>query len=531
MRKNISMKKIAIVSMLVSALALVSCSGNTQENTITQAETGSSSAVADSSASETTLAQDKAQEVVNLEYEYTDVHKDLEEKLKTDERMDLRLEFEMLTIKTDGYNDLNTYIRLNEGDMLDLVKEKLSKAQEIVSDGSDIHCSVWFTPIVVRADTSVFSVEYRYMFYFSGSNSAYWDELEALDEDRYGFALTMDTANTKVLQLQDIVTDVSKLKDVSLQLVDDLDLPNSDRPIQKSDVEELLETDKTDLHFTLGYDSINFRNGKELDYRTDWEFSVPLREYKDVFQMAYMDVPASYITNVSASGIGYIDLDNDGTEDVFTINQDGSNFVIVTKEGKTVLEIAVHADAEPEYTSIARLPSGAKFMYVSAWEDSAEFMFEVDINSDKILMNKEPEYDGTLELGYVNPNQQVMAKMTDIIGTIQMYEPSKIEWNGKIAASGDLNYFYRSYLLPITKVEVEAEKVNSYMVGTGEFEMIPVGEELNPKYLYVHDGEYVIFERKDGSLVRILFYREDEWQYKIDGLPVDEVLENIIYAG
>ena len=114
---------------------------------------------------------------------------------------------------------------------------------------------------------------------------------------------------------------------------------------------------------------------------------------------------------------------------------------------------------------------------------------------------------------------------TDIFGTTSVYKTYHLGADGMPETNDEYWAFVSkvSYkVLKSIKVEIIDEAGNK----TGERELA-AGEEVTP---YRTDNESILdMKDKDGNILRVKV--TNEWPYEIDGVEMQEIFENIIYAG
>lgn len=527
---------LAIATLL--SLTLTACT-TTAKNETTTATTESTSAdtQATTAKSSETDPEPKAATITNLEYEYVNVSKDFEAGVPKRENTEYYLNIRKPKITSDGYARINVLLDKRNQEVMQMVKKTIQRGFDVMSKNGEAWVYVEIFPRIVRADTSVFSLEYELSCYIGGNDEDY-DALKEFNFNTFAYSMNIDMESEKEIAFEDVVLEADAFRETALALAQEFHDENTGRPIAKENVTDLLSNAaQGDLHFTIGYDTIRLRESRERDYYTDWVLAVPLRAYPDLFADVYLNVPKSYISYMEASEIGFADVNADGIDDIFTMNADERGeypdyelFGYLLKTASEEFHINNDTFTPPTLTTVIHLENGKNFLYISSTEGEFDYMFRLLADSGELRTNDEPDYYGGFLRGYVNPNNMVLSGFTDVVGTTVVHTHVSIGDDGEIIYSDQFSDFSTGRDLT-AKMEVPAVRVSDNLEISKEDVRIPAGEKLVPLYWDGH--ETVIFQREDQSLVAISIVLEatdDFWGYKVNDVPIDEVFDEIIYA-
>ena len=394
-----------------------------------------------------------------------------------------------------------------------------------------------------RADDCVVSLSSTYSTYTGGAHP-------------YGgnWPVSFDVKTGKELTLNDVVKDIdalyelveTALKEKYADWIDDFFIFDNDDPF------EGFKTGEYTQGFAVDYDGLTliFNPYDIAPYAAGQQVvKIPFKGHEDILEAKYFEkAPASYIIEIDSYSEYDIDIDNDGVIDSFmaspyyddymfmginfSINNtdfayengtyedyisafSGRNFLYKTKEGK--LFYYFMGSGENGYTTF------------NAFEISKDgftkpVSFDMDIAyplSESVVFEDFSWVDGCL----TDPDYCKMQNRTDLFGTGSVARAYHFNEKGEIVPDEELFSFVSTdahKVLKAIKVEIVDENGNK----TGERELV-VGEEVRPYKTNNEDTIYIL--DKDNNILKI--HVTNEWPYQIDGIDIDQIFDNILYAG
>lgn len=525
--------------MAIFAMVLMSGCGMQKKSYETTAEVTKSAAAEQSEEADAkksdeeskTQKNGKEDKVVNLSYDYVEIYHEVLEEFPTGENRMYYINALRLELEDSKYQKINAILEEHNASLLKVANENLEEAIQTWDGESTLSMFLYMEPKVIRADSKILSVEYSFYQGIYTDNPEYADLSEGTSTNQYNRTFNFDMTTQKELKFADVVKDRDAYIETAKGIVQDLDLEGMNGKIKDEDVETIIGME--DMYFTVGYDSVSI---SKIDETGDfsgalWKLSVPMGEYPELFEDTYVQKPDSYMTYLSDIDLGYIDLDGDGKEEMFSIHakeeekEDGNwafYFHVKTKD----TEYAVECEYPIYYVegAIARMDNNKEYLYLTGTVESSSIVYTFDLNSDKAMDVISTEFPGDLKAGYVAPRQVLSWEMSYMFGTLQVSREGHLNADGTFTPLNEL-YYYENILSPLKVIkEFNATKVDAEGNATGEDMVIAVGEEVMP--LYTDNMEFVVLQQSDGSLIRVEI-KDNE----IDGVVLDLIFDGIVYAG
>ncbi len=397
---------------------------------------------------------------------------------------------------------------------------------------------------VRRADEYVVSLSSSYSYYAGGAHPYGGD-----------WPASFDAKTGKELKLTDVVKDIDAMYEyvteaIKVKYADYLDEffnINDDDPFagfKSGEYTQAFAVDYDGLSIIFNpYDIASYATGQQV-------IKIPFKGHEDLLEAKYFEsVPESYIVEVDDYSEYDIDIDNDGEFDSLLFSPYYNEYecleslnVIINNEGYEYKngEGDKYIDAFSGRNFIYKTKDGKVFYYylgcgcndyrtfnsfeikkdgIGEWNSFyASIAYPIEANDRAIDFSWA---DGCL----TNPDNCLLQNRSDMFGTVSVVRLCKFDVNGQITPLDELYTFYDTTphkVLTSIKVEIVDENGNK----TGERDLT-VGEEVRP---YKTDNESVVYVLdKDGNILK--FNETNEWPRQVDGIDIESVFENILYAG
>lgn len=392
---------------------------------------------------------------------------------------------------------------------------------------------------VRRADETVLSIAQQYESFTGGAHGYY-----ATYPDNY------DTKTGKLIDFKDVVTDIDKAYERIGEAIKEKYADSIDMFLDDLSFTEYKNNEYPQL-FTIDYDGITvIYNPYDIAAYAVGQVTVKLsyEENKDILDEKYFtDVPASYAIQLSPYEEYTMDIDGDGELDTVRIstffptiydNVDTITFVIngqptdVKDEELYAFQIS---------TFLIKAPSGKVYAYLECigMNDYATLnIFEIKKDgigkrAEVDLGISDPSYVYDVSDGYkwiqgiiLNPNDMRLEHRTDVFGTSHISKKYKVGEDG-LPVTDDEVYLFDSRLDYTAKKEMKLKVVDEEGNETDDYDL-KAGDHV---YAYRTDGEtFVDAKLADGRIVRFNLTTK-EWPYLIDGIDIEEIFEDVIFAG
>lgn len=435
--------------------------------------------------------------------------------------------------------DAETYPRLAvalEENYQKLRNEKLDFLSEIKKD-ADLLSDEAFPyqnseqAYIRRADTKVLSIV-RDCYSFTGGMHGY----SFFTTENY------DPATGKLLQLSDVITDPEALPAI---IWTELDITYPDLPFWDGNfsVSELLTDDRAD--WTLDYNGITFYfNPYDLTAYAYGRQQLTLQyaDFPDLVKKEYQASPVSYGVELPEGCNFYYDVDANGVADTIFWENRGENQginekIVITLNGA---EYECSAYSFENKATFVKTRTGEFYLYV-------QNLMENDARETHIFrLGNTVEQTGSMQGGlrthfyqaqdmnYVqdvltNPDLFQMSTRTQMASTVMGYRDYTVGENGVPQSLELLWHFEKEDLLCFTALRDFSAEIYDEETHTAKGTIQIIAGE--PVHYYATDGaQYIWILLEDGTLCRKEAALVDH-RLQIDGYPVEEVFEGIVYAG
>lgn len=392
---------------------------------------------------------------------------------------------------------------------------------------------------VRRADESVLAIAQQYEAYSGGAHSYY-----ATLPDNY------DTKTGELIEFTDVVTDLDKAYDriaeaIKKKYADSIDMFISDLSFKEQKNNEVPQL------FMIDYDGITVLfNPYDIAPYSVGQVTVKLsfEDNKDILDEKYFaNAPASYAVELSPFDEYTMDIDDDGELDTIKISPIYPTLyeaaisvpVIVNGQEKDIKDDSLYTFIINSF--LIKAPTGKVYAYLECIElnDYANInIVEITKNgaSDRVEIDggiSDPMYVVDQSAGYkwiqgviTDPNDMQLAIRREVFGTCYISKSYKVGEDGS-PISDDKYYTFDSRLDYTAKKEMSFKIVDEDGNEIGDYDL-KVGDHV---YAYRTDGEtFVDAKLSDGNIVRFNLTTK-EWPYLIDGVEIQEIFENVIFAG
>ncbi len=383
---------------------------------------------------------------------------------------------------------------------------------------------------VRRADSVVTSLLHNTYTYTGGAHG-------------YGghVGVNYETKTGKRLALGDVVSDVSALPELikeKLQLYwSDVEFFNLD------DVDEMIKAEDESM-WTLDYNGITFYfDPYSLAPYAAGTLVVTLsnEEYPELVKAEYKDIPEAYGVQLKGYMPFFEDVDGDGALDMIRYNGIPNEYNYIDRLTIEVNE-ELYEDssiyAYEESATFVHTKDGRNLLYVELEGDSGyrpTQCYELGAEIKKIgeIGNGMGSYaDGQFWATYVltNPEGFVMNKRTDILGTVSGNAVYYVDDAGLPRTDAVKYVFAGETVRELTLLQdVTAWKYDEENDKVGDEIVLKKGEKVD---YFAADTENAGYVRlKDGTAVKVVLDKKDGWPRTIKGVNIEEIFENMMFAG
>ncbi|MDO4272000.1 MAG: DUF4163 domain-containing protein [Candidatus Saccharibacteria bacterium] len=425
-----------------------------------------------------------------------------------------------------------------------------------------------YTSSVVRSDSTVLSIETAVYEYTGGAHPDHGTVFE-----------NYDPKSGRSLKLSDVVADKEALKeavcaDLRAQYPGDSD--NIDFEAVESYIDELYDAE---AESTSGGEEANYPPaGWSLDYFglnigfnpysiAAYAFGEPrvsltFAEHADLIKEPYSQLPQSYIVPIQEGRTYQLNAHTDGTggmqlsvrTEPFDDQGDGSEgSIFITLDGRETEKKSYFYGAESYYVRHGDQDYLYSFLQLdNDWKAAAVFRLDADKIEDlavDTLLNVRPgelssDYSDegsslsenavlyryhTLSAVLTDPDAAYLSESVDMLSSYLAGRIYHIDPDTGLFVSDALlkpaGGHELTALRDIDAVPVDADGKETGALGDV---VLPAGEKLS---IYATDGEsFVIFSYGNHQYAKVEVDRRS-WPAYINGVPEDEVLEGMLYAG
>ena len=415
------------------------------------------------------------------------------------------------------------------------MKESLDYVEEYEDFFSDQ------TARVMRADSRIFSFVEEDSSYAGGAHPNSWYVTHTYDS-RTGQELSL----TDILQDPDSLPETLEAALLETRSVEDFLFPELAEAIREEMKQEGTVTDELTgeempampgPYFTLGYDGITFWFAPyEL---TSYAYGSVIQtlyfsDYPDLVKPEYCEAADSYIVSVPqdteirlpASGEKLswtaIPQDEYATDYAFTLKAGDAEWEeslyafsfdcwLMHQNGRDFFVLGTSMEDDYHQLRVFRLEQ----------KDGGRQIEETDLIGRSFFSNCATDPGRFVLVGGADMLSTFSVKRAYTLDETGRFQPLE-EWDTIIDWS---NEYYEQMLL--TKTALEADTVDPDTAAITGSVTIPEGEKLH--FVRTDCESWVDMRMQDGTLVRL--YVEPEWPQKVNGVPAEDVFDNMMYAG
>jgi len=298
------------------------------------------------------------------------------------------------------------------------------------------------------------------------------------------------------------------------------------------------------IAWTLGYNGVSIFTPVEVtedsvSYTKLIQFDIPYSKYPELYNKKYVAEPVEFAFSVASNGEFYYDLNGDKTPEHIKLNTSidaqtySINEYIVDIDGNvSQIDAGDLSGYSIEEFLFARVNDKNYLMFNERGDNDGNIVRVLDLNKLQIVSDTEFEpypYFSAVGLIAYNPKKILLSNRIYTISTVSVSNIYEFGTDEKFKALNSV-YKVESKLDFVSKVDLSVSVLSENGEVT-ENTTIPSGTHFYP---YETDStSYTDYKLLDGRTVRIPMTHDDEmgYGYTIQGLPIDEVFEGILFAG
>lgn len=383
---------------------------------------------------------------------------------------------------------------------------------------------------VRRADKEFLSLLYDGYYYLGGVHgmNMFWGE-------------NFDVKTGKKLALEDVLTDMGGLPQI---VREQLERHWSDVEFYDTlDLEEFFAAEGYTPSWTLDYNGVTiYFNPYDIAPYAYGMQSVTLsfEEYPDLFKEEYTHVPLRYAVELSLGVPYFVELTDRGTMDRVAVysypdeNEFYESRQIEVNDNQTNENI----DAWDVAPMLLHTTEGKTFLYIqdsmqNAYYDLAVYdvshgdIRKVDVYNCgyRTLPHEDAAYYPTIQV-ITDPDDFMLDTHTEVLSTQTGHAMYSIGKDGRPVSETDWFVFDNNidftFRQPIDAILIEEDgaKIGEITIETG----------TKAEYFRTDGETYGDLRLPDGSIARVMVERRD-WMPYINGIPAEDVLDGMIFAG
>jgi hypothetical protein len=432
--------------------------------------------------------------------------------------------YDKLILKNDGYDKL--------AQSVDTFNNKV-KTSFLNNSGETYHKNGY---IISRADNKVVSVFAQ-------------EDLYTESVKYFLSSATYDSETGKDIALSDIINLDFDFDEIYSDF--DFDSSIKDPNEFKSRIQNLINDEaqgKDDYKadnmtaWTLGYNGISIYTVAKLTsgqyyYDQVVQFDIPYSKYPELYNKKYMVKPDEFGFNIGANGEFYYDINGDGEAEHIRLSAniiDGDynieDYVINIDGDITTITAGDLAGYSIQNFIFIRFNNKNYLMFNESGDNDGQILRMLDLNTCEFAVNSEfeqylsfPDYNSLI----YNPRRMLLSNLIYTVSTfevINMYEFSSDESFKNLNSS----YEIVSSLIFTSKIDLQADVISD----NGEvLERIDISTGTT-FYPYATDSNsYTDYKLDDGRTVRLPMGYDDDHGHTINGMPVGDVFDGVVYAG
>ena len=397
---------------------------------------------------------------------------------------------------------------------------------------------------VRRADEYVVSLSSSYSYYAGGAHPYGGD-----------WPVSFDAKTGREIKLTDVVKDIDAMYDYVTEAIKEKYADYLDEFFNINDADPFagFKSGEYTQGFAVDYDglSIIFNPYDIASYASGQQvIKIPYKGHEDLLEGKYFEnVPDSYIVEVGDNLEYDIDIDNDGAFDAVTLSPYYDEYECLGSINVTINDkpYEYKNGTGNEYIDAF---SGRNFLYKTKSGKLFYYFLACGCNDYRTFNSFEIKKDGlgdwnyyTASIAYpleaneriadyswaegclTDPVNCLLQNRSDMFGTVSVVRSYDFDDNGQIVPTEELYAFYDMTphkVLTSVKVDIVDENGNK----TGERDLV-VGEEVVPYKTNNVDTVYIC--DKDDNI--LMFHETNEWPRQVEGIDIETIFDNILYAG
>lgn len=386
------------------------------------------------------------------------------------------------------------------------------------------------TVTVRRSDSRIFSLMLEGSSYTGG-----------LHGQPYILGVVFDSETGERLKLADVVTDVALLPalvEEQLEAFWDMDYLYEDL-----DLQAFFETNLDSVSWVLDYYglSIYFNPYEIAPYASGTQnVTIPFASHPELFKEEYCEVPASYGVEFSAEKPFFYDVNGDGETDALTVMAAKGEYYYYD-----VQTVTLNGEKFEENTGIFLIEpvllhtvDGKNYLYLGQQYPDDFWVFEIFDLSKGTIEKIDTVYSGRhniidFENGYyarqvlTDPQSFMLDSYTLMLGTAYGYDSYHVGTNGLPVRDHD--WYMICYEMELTlRKDLIVSVVGEDGKTTGTTEL-KAGDNV---VYYRTDGEsWADLKLADGRIVRINPQNNEDGEWMVDGMNLEEVFDGVVFGG
>ena len=294
--------------------------------------------------------------------------------------------------------------------------------------------------------------------------------------------------------------------------------------------------------WTLGYNGISIYTVAKLTsgqyyYDQVVQFDIPYSKYPELYNKKYMAKPDEFGFNIASNGEFYYDINGDGEAEHIRLSAN------IIDGGYNIEDYAINIDGD--ITTITagdlagysiqnfifiRFNNKNYLMFNETGDNDGQILRMLDLNTCEFAVNSEfeqylsfPDYNSLI----YNPRRMLLS---DLIYTVSTFKVNNMYEFTSDESFKNLNSSYEivSSLIFTSKIDLQADVISD----NGEaLERIDISAGTT-FYPYATDSDsYTDYKLDDGRTVRLPMGYDDDHGHTINGIPVGDVFDGVVYAG
>lgn len=437
-------------------------------------------------------------------------------------------------VSENGYARLEKSLELEYREEKETIIDTVSGYVKDIEEDSD---KAWFDGEMlpyyseyhaeaVRSDERVVSVLKLYNSYAGGAHPNY-----------YYTAINLEPSTGKRLKISDIISDTDEFADaVEKEILKVVDREELLVDSVSGEVKKMIDDPDNygELTYLLDYDGMEviFSPYAITAYAAgSQKIRLNYEDYPKLIDQSYAERPLHYIEPV-LDGLTYYAGSGKNKKTIsFEENYDGGGYIgafEIKLNGQGIEQNSYYYKSDIYLAHIG----DKTYALIDKYSDNDYHYTDVfDVNSDKAvkLDTVDAGVDGTNMA--LNPDKLTLIIRSDLLSTYNVTALYSIDENGEFKPEEDFAYVVSEYpnhlKLKITKVAkmLDDEDGNS-------MHDVTMGSQTELIFYRTDLKNTVDFKLKDGNIVRFKVNSNGgDYGQSIDGEPIEEIFENLLFAG